>query len=286
MKQILIISGKGGTGKTSLTAAITRLYDDIVVADCDVDAPDLHILLKPDIKERSVFKGGKLADIDPEKCTECGKCTEVCQFGAITEDFTVKKFSCEGCGVCVWNCPFDAITMYQKESGEYYISEIENGIMLHALLNPGEENSGKLVTGVKQKALTFAEKRNVEFMLIDGPPGIGCPVISSLSGVDLAVIVTEPTKSGIHDLERVLKAANHFGVQSKVVINKSDLNPENTEKIKGYLDKEDIEVLAEIPFSSRFIEALKQAKTIVDFTPDGIESQCIREIKSKLDKLI
>ncbi|MFC2060980.1 ATP-binding protein [Elusimicrobiota bacterium] len=282
MKQVLIISGKGGTGKTTLTAALAGLYKDIIVADCDVDAPDLHLLLKPKIKETTVFQGGKLAVIHKEECTECGQCREVCQFGAVSIDFNIDSMSCEGCRVCEWNCPSNAIKMIQKESGKSYVSEVICGEMVHALLKPGEENSGKLVAQVKKKAKTLAEENNSSLLLIDGPPGIGCPVIASLSGVDLAVVVTEPTKSGIHDMERVIKVAEHFNVPVKVVINKFDLNPENSVLITEYLSEKQIEILGKIPFSKKFTDALKIGKTIVDYDADCEESKCVIRIKEQL----
>ncbi len=282
MKQILIISGKGGTGKTTLTGALAFLYKDIVVADCDVDAPDLHLLLKPEVKEKSIFQGGKLAVINKDICTECGRCREVCQFGAVTEDFNIDSISCEGCCVCSWNCPVDAITMIQKESGESYVSGVTCGKMVHALLKPGEENSGKLVAQVKKKAKALAEENNSGLLLVDGPPGIGCPVIASLSGVDLALVVTEPTKSGIHDMERVIQVADHFNVPVKVVINKFDLNTENSQMIAEYLGEKQIEILEKIPFSKKFSESIKLGETIIEYDPDCEESKCIKRVKEKI----
>ncbi|MGM0568401.1 MAG: ATP-binding protein [Elusimicrobiota bacterium] len=283
MKQLLIISGKGGTGKTTLTAALAGLYEDIVVADCDVDAPDLHILLEPRIKDTEVFKGGKLAKINKDICSQCGMCRQLCQFSAIDKDFNIDPVSCEGCCVCSWNCPNKAINMVQKESGESYISSVSCGVMVHALLKPGEENSGKLVAQVKNKAKALAEKDNSSLLLVDGPPGIGCPVIASLSGVDLALVVTEPTKSGIHDMERVIKVAQHFGVALKAVINKFDLNMENNRVIEKKLLKNDIEILEKIPYSKKFSESVKLKKTIIEYEPASQESECVRKIKDKIN---
>ncbi|MBN2406324.1 MAG: ATP-binding protein [Elusimicrobia bacterium] len=283
MKEILVISGKGGTGKTTITAALASLYRDIVVADCDVDAPDLHILLKPEITERETFYGGKLAVIERDKCTKCGKCRELCQFDAVSGSYDIDAGSCEGCGVCGWNCPEKAIKMVQKKSGESYISGVRCGTMVHALLDPGEENSGKLVAEVKKKAKALAAGRSSAILLVDGPPGIGCPVIASLGGADTALIVTEPSKSGIHDMERVINVAEHFKVPVKVIINKFDINRVNTGEIEKYLEKRKIEVLGKIPFSEKFDSALKQAKTINEFDPGCAEAKMVEEIKIRME---
>ena len=204
MKQITILSGKGGTGKTTITAAFAVLAREAVVADCDVDAPDLHMLLHPEILETREFRGSKMAVINESKCIRCGICREKCRFDAITQDLTVDPFSCEGCGVCAIVCPVNAVTLTERISGYAYISKIKYGFMAHALLNPGESNSGKLVTVVRQNAKLLAEREKAGLVIIDGPPGIGCPVIASVTGVDAGLVVTEPTMSGIHDLERAM----------------------------------------------------------------------------------
>ncbi len=286
MKSLVLISGKGGTGKTSITGALSVLFKNITVADCDVDAPDLHILLKPKIEEKEIFRGGKLAVIDNDKCCGCGRCRQVCSFGAVEKNFTVDRFLCQGCGVCYWNCPENAVTMLRKESGESYISRIKNGRMVHALLEPGEENSGKLVTEVKKKAEAVAVGSGSGIILIDGPPGIGCPVIASLSGVDFALVVCEPTKSGIHDMKRVIDTAAYFGVPVKVLINKYDLNPENRKKIIKYLETEKIELLAKIPFSDKFNRALKQGKTIIEYDSGCDESMQIKNAVYKIKNVL
>ncbi|NLE03544.1 MAG: 4Fe-4S binding protein, partial [Crenarchaeota archaeon] len=218
MKQITIISGKGGTGKTSITASLAVLAKNVIVADCDVDAPDLHMLLHPQILETQEFHGSKLAIIDENKCNKCGICLEKCKFDAITPNFKVKAISCEGCNVCVISCPVNAITLVDRVSGNAHISKTTYGFMAHALLNPGESNSGKLVTIVRQNAKKIAEQKNYNLILIDGSPGVGCPVIASISGVDAALVVTEPTLSGIHDLERILALLNHFKIKPFVCI--------------------------------------------------------------------
>ncbi|NWF52770.1 MAG: 4Fe-4S binding protein, partial [Nitrospirae bacterium] len=209
MKQIVVISGKGGTGKTILTASFASLAKNKVMADCDVDAADLHLLLQPEIKERHEFRSGVTATIDKELCQGCGECISVCRFNAISEDFTVDPISCEGCTICSYVCPAGAIKLEENISGEWFVSETKYGPFVHAKLGIAEENSGKLVSVVRQKAKEIAEKENLDYVIIDGPPGIGCPVIASLANVDLAMIVTEPTLSGIHDMERVAQVSKH-----------------------------------------------------------------------------
>ena len=217
MKQIVIISGKGGTGKTVITGAFAALAQKKVMADCDVDAADLHLLLEPSIRERHEFKSGKTAVIDKEKCVKCGKCIEVCRFEAINEKFNVDGVSCEGCAFCSFACPVDAIKMEENISGEWFISNTRFGPMVHAKLGIAEENSGKLVSLVRKQAKEAAEKTAADWVIIDGAPGIGCPVIASLSGIDCAVVVTEPTLSGLHDADRVISVAKHFGVLTKLI---------------------------------------------------------------------
>jgi len=219
MKQITVLSGKGGTGKTTITAAFAVLAKKAVVADCDVDAPNLHMLLHPEILETKEFRGSKIAVINESKCVKCGACREKCRFDAITQDLTVDPFSCEGCGACTIVCPVNAVTLTERISGYAYISKIKYGFMAHALLNPGESNSGKLVTLVRQNAKLLAEKEGSNLIIIDGPPGIGCPVIASVTGVDAGLVVTEPTMSGIHDLKRALQLLEHFNVQPFVCVN-------------------------------------------------------------------
>jgi len=209
MKEIVVLSGKGGTGKTSMVASFAALAQNKVLADCDVDAADLHLLLKPKVKEEKEFWSGQVAFIDEDKCTECGLCQELCHFGAI-KDFKVDPISCEGCGFCYQVCPVDAITMKDSMSGHSFISETKYGYLCHARLGIAQENSGKLVALVRQNAKLIAERENLDYIITDGPPGIGCPVISSLSGASLALLVTEPTLSGIHDLERVIGVCRHF----------------------------------------------------------------------------
>jgi len=273
LKQITVVSGKGGTGKTTIAASFAALAHDIVIADCDVDAPDLHLLLNPEIVETQQFKGSKLAVVDETKCVECGLCRKSCRFDAITSDFQVDPLLCEGCGVCVVVCPEEAISLKERISGYAFISKTSYGTMSHARLNPGEANSGKLVTLVRHNARQTAEKENCDLVLIDGPPGIGCPVIASVSGVDVGLVVAEPTMSGIHDLERVLKLLNHFHVTPSVCINMYDINRNNTERIVEFCEKNKLEVAGKIPFDPIVTEAMVAGKTIVEHSPNSRVSQ-------------
>jgi len=273
VKQIVVISGKGGTGKTVLTASFAVLAENKVMADCDVDAADLHLLLHPEIKERHEFWSGKTAQINKELCQECGECIKVCRFNAISEDFTVDPISCEGCTICSYVCPSGAIKLEENLSGEWFISETKYGPFVHAKLGIAEENSGKLVTMVRQAAKEIAEKEKKDYVIIDGPPGIGCPVIASLGNVDLAMIVTEPTVSGIHDMERVLKVANHFGVKTATCINKYDLNPEMTQDIKKACTELGSQVIGEIPFDKTVCESLVQGIPYAEYSKNSVSSQ-------------
>ena len=276
MKEIVVLSGKGGTGKTSIVASFATLAQNKVLADCDVDAADLHLLLKPNVKEDKDFWSGRVAFIDEKKCTECGLCQELCRFGAI-DDFRVDPVSCEGCGFCYQVCPVDAITMKDSMSGRLFISETKYGDLCHARLGIGQENSGKLVALVRQNARLIAERDNLDYVITDGPPGIGCPVISALSGANVALLVTEPTLSGIHDLERVIGVCRHFGVPVLVCINKWDINEENTDRIEGYCGAERIEVAARISFDNAMTEAIVQGLPVVEYT-DGKITQQIKEL--------
>ena len=286
MKEIVVLSGKGGTGKTSIVASFASLAQSKVLADCDVDAADLHLLLKPKVKEEKEFWSGRFAFIDEEKCTECGLCQELCRFGAI-KDFEVDPLSCEGCGFCYQVCPVDAIAMKDSMSGHSFISETKYGYLCHARLGIAQENSGKLVALVRQNAKLITERENLDYIITDGPPGIGCPVISSLSGASLALLVTEPTLSGIHDLERVIGLCRHFGVPVLVCVNKYDLNEENTYRIESYCGSEGIEVAARISFDNVITEAIVQGLPVVEYSNNKVTQQ-IKElwqiIPAKLEK--
>jgi len=276
MKQITVLSGKGGTGKTTITASFSVLAHDTVIADCDVDAPNLHMLLHPQIMQTQKFKGSKLAVIDRTKCTECGLCKNSCRVDAINDSLQIDPFLCEGCGVCVIVCPEEAISLQERISGYAFISKTKYGIMSHARLNPGEANSGKLVTLVRHNARQIAEEENRDLILIDGPPGIGCPVIASVTGVDAGLIVTEPTLSGIHDLDRALQLLNHFNISPLVCINKYDINRKNTEKIVKFCEKNKVEVAGKILFDPIVTEAMVAGKTVVEHSPENTVSQDIK----------
>jgi MinD superfamily P-loop ATPase len=282
MKQLTIISGKGGTGKTTITAAFAALAKNKVMADADVDAADLHLILNPRIEKEEAFYGGRLPFLDRSLCNECGICREKCRFEAINDKFIIDTIACEGCGVCAQVCPQKAISMQENLCGQWFISRTRFGPLVHARLGIAEENSGKLVALVRQQARLIAENENMDYIIIDGPPGIGCPVISSISGVDLVLAVTEPTLSGIHDLERVVGVARHFNIPAMVCINKSDINPEATEKIKDYCQQNQIEIAGEIPYDPVVTRAMVAGKTVVEFEDGRITSK----IKTIWDKVI
>ena len=265
MKEIVILSGKGGTGKTSIVGSFAALAQNKVLADCDVDAADLHLLLNPSIKGENEFWSGQVAVIDDEECTQCGLCQDVCRFDAIT-DFKVDPISCEGCGFCTHICPVEAITMKESLSGYWFISDTKYGHLVHARLGIAQENSGKLVALVRQEAKRIGEREGLTYIISDGPPGIGCPVISSLSGADLALLVTEPTISGIHDLERVLGVCHHFGIPALVCVNKYDINEDNTRQIENYCLDQGIEMAAKIPFDNVVTEALVKGLPVVEYS--------------------
>ncbi|MFC2019248.1 ATP-binding protein [Chloroflexota bacterium] len=272
MKEIVVISGKGGTGKTTVVAALAALAGSTVIVDCDVDAADLGLLLEPHEQERHEFWSGKKAVIDGEKCTQCGLCEQVCRFDAVKE-FQIDPISCEGCASCFHACPNEAISMRENLAGSWFVSETKYGPLVHARLGIAQENSGKLVALVRQQARIIAEKHGMDYILSDGPPGIGCPVISSLSGVSLAVVITEPTLSGIHDMDRVVCVCNHFGVPVTVCINKYDLNEINTLKIESYCHSQPIEVIAKIPYDDVVTEALIRGVPVVEYTNNSVAQQ-------------
>jgi MinD superfamily P-loop ATPase len=284
MKEIVVLSGKGGTGKTTIVGSFAALAKGKVLADCDVDAADLHLLLSPSVKQESEFWSGQVAYIDEERCTQCGLCQELCRFSAIT-DFRVDPVSCEGCGFCSYICPATAITMKENMSGHWFVSDTGYGPLVHARLGIAQENSGKLVAVVRQRAKRIAEEQGLDYIISDGPPGIGCPVISSLSGASLALLVTEPTLSGIHDLERVLGVCRHFGVPALVCINKYDLNEDNARQIETYCLTQGVQVASRIPFDNVVTEALVRAVPVVEY-PDGRVSQEIRTLWLKVSEIM
>jgi MinD superfamily P-loop ATPase len=316
MKELVVISGKGGTGKTSLVASFAAQAGSVVTADCDVDAADLHLLLGPEIERRHKFSGGKVASIDPELCNSCGTCQELCRYDAVTKIdrgeqvereagfgkgarerkhgrphhgrhdlYTIDKIACEGCGVCAYFCPQDAISFDDEENGEWYVSNTRFGPMTHARLLPGAENSGKLVTLVRNEAKRIADEGGIELVLIDGSPGIGCPVIASVSGADLAVVVTEPTMSGIHDLERVVELTRHFDIETAVVVNKFDINEDMTRDIEEFAKRAGIRMLGGIRYDEAVTRAQIEGATAVEFS-DGPASNDIRRIWNAVEELI
>jgi MinD superfamily P-loop ATPase len=267
MREIVVISGKGGTGKTSVSAAFAQLMQKGIVCDLDVDAPDLHIILKPVIRQEHHFLSGMEAQISQEACTACAACAEACRFDAIYqqgESFAVDPLRCEGCAFCAAICPADAISLTEKHCGYWYESESRFGPMIHAQLFPGEENSGKLVSLLKQKAREEARKNLLETILCDGSPGIGCPVISSLSGAHLAVIVLEPTPSGQHDFMRVAELCKHFRIPACVIINKADLNSERSATIEKFCREKGYPLMARLPFSQDVTRAMIAKRTLVE----------------------
>ena len=274
MKQILVISGKGGTGKTVLTSSFAVLAKGkAVFADCDVDAADLFLMLSPQVKQRHKFVGGKKAVINKNLCNECGKCLQVCRFEAISKDFTVDRISCEGCSVCFHICPQGAVIMEDAVSGEWFVADTKYGPMVYAKLGVAEENSGKLVTVVKQNARSIAESQNKDFIIVDGPPGVGCPVIAALSGVDIAVIVTEPTIAAIEDMKRVIGIANHFQVSVKVIINKFDLNKDLSQEIEKYCLENKIVLLGKIGFSKKIVDAVVAGIPAVEYAGAEVKGE-------------
>lgn len=281
MKQMTILSGKGGTGKTSIAAGFAALSHNVVFADADVDASNLHLLLKPEIQEVIEFKGLRLAAIDPERCTQCGICEEKCRFNAI-HGFQVNPIHCEGCKVCVHVCPVEAIDFVDRVCGHAYISKTRYGPMSHARLTPGMENSGKLVSLVRQNAKKLAEEGGHELVLVDGPPGIGCPVIASLAEINDGLVVVEPTLSGIHDLKRALELLYHFKVEPIVCINKHDLNMENTKAIQEFCHDNGIDVVGLIPFDLAVTKAMVAGKPVIEYSPESPVSEAIKEMWDKV----
>ncbi|BBO85274.1 ATP-binding protein [Desulfosarcina ovata] len=278
MKELVILSGKGGTGKTSLTASFAALAGGCLLCDADVDAADLHLLMQPDVKQTTDFQGGGVAAIDPDRCTACGTCIDLCRWSAISEDFVVDEISCEGCGVCVDFCPEQAIDFPTKTCGQWFISDTRFGPMVHARLGIAEENSGKLVTLVRKEAKTLAEAKGIDLVITDGPPGVGCPVIASVGGATSVVIVAEPTVSGIHDMARAIELCQHFKVPVMVCINKYDLNLENSATIEKMARESDLPVVGRVPFDPAFTRAMVQGLTLVEFDAEGDAAAHLRQV--------
>ncbi len=276
MKEIVIISGKGGTGKTSITAAFAMLAgNDAVIADCDVDAADMHLLLQPDFSQSEDFYSGFKAVIDQSLCIKCGKCQKICRFDAIkniNDSFNITPLDCEGCGYCAEICPVKAIQMVEQNVGKWYISKIKSGThMVHARLGIGADNSGKLVAKVKKEAKNVAQETSKDIILVDGSPGIGCPVVSSLSGADYVILVTEPTLSGFHDMKRVFELIQNFKLPSGCIINKYDINIEIAEKIRDFCEKNSIDHISNLPYDESFTVAMTQGKTIIESNSETLK---------------
>jgi MinD superfamily P-loop ATPase len=295
MKELVVISGKGGTGKTSIVASFASLAENVVLADCDVDAADLHLLLAPEVKQTADFSGGKLASIMTESCIGCGRCEEVCNFDATVFDgprndivektYRIDPISCEGCSVCVHFCPVDAIQFNEAINGQWFISETRSGPMVHARLGIAQENSGKLVSLIRKEAKLIATERNSDLIIVDGSPGIGCPVIASITGADLVLVVTEPTLSGRHDLERVVELTKHFDIPTVICINKYDINPKIAEEIKSATHGWNLQIAGEIAYDSAFTKAQIAAKSIVEYSNGSLKGQIISLWESVLGAL-
>ena len=297
-KQLIILSGKGGTGKTSITAAFAHLASlsqypiPAVLVDADVDAANLGLVLQPDGAEQHEFWGGSIAEIDPDGCIGCGRCAEVCRYDAAlpTPDdpgiYRIDPLACDGCAACVYACPQEIIRMVRQQEGLWFHSHAAYGNLFHAELFPGRENSGKLVTTIKQQARLNAQDNGIPLVIIDGPPGIGCPVISACAGADLALIVTEPGKAGIHDLKRILETLRHFRIPALICINKADIYPAGVQEIHHYAAEQNAQVIAEIPFDAAIPHAMVQAQPVTTYAPNSPASQAIAALWANVAECI
>jgi MinD superfamily P-loop ATPase len=286
MKEITVISGKGGTGKTTLTAALASMGKEQVLCDADVDAADLHLILKPDIKETYVFEGAWVARINQNLCASCGICSEYCRFDAIEMDDSglrrINPYKCEGCRLCERICPSKAISSEKSTNNSWYVSETRAGIMTHASMGPGEENSGKLVTQVRNKAREIAKDKGAHFILTDGPPGTGCAAISSITGTDLVLLVMESSRSSLHDAQRLIELVRQFEIPLYVIINKFDIHLRTTHEIESYLAKQLIPVLCKIPFDTAVVKAMLKGLSFPEFEPDSEITRMLADARNKL----
>ena len=283
MKELVVISGKGGTGKTSVVASFAGLAKNAVLADCDVDAADLHLILEPKVKMSSSFSGGRQASIVAEECIGCGRCQDLCRFGAIhlngekndviDKTFTVDPVSCEGCKVCVEFCPVNAINFKDSINGQWYISDTRFGKMVHAKLGIAEENSGKLVTLIRKEARRIADEEKRDLIIVDGSPGIGCPVIASITGANLALVITEPTLSGKHDLQRVADLTANFRIPTLICINKADINPQIALEIEEDAHHRGLKVVGKIRYDKAFTKAQIMACSVIEYTGGAVSEE-------------
>lgn len=283
MRELVILSGKGGTGKTSLTAAFAFLACNHILCDADVDGADLHLLTNVENQQTHDFMGGGLAAINKDQCVSCGNCETLCQFGAINELFEVDEIACEGCGVCVDFCPQKAISFPQQKCGEWFVGVANEEIMVHARLGIAQENSGKLVSTIRTAAKQLAEDKQKDLILTDGPPGIGCPVIASISGATALLIIVEPTLSGLHDMKRVVELAKHFKVPVLVCVNKYDLNDDMTEQIEQEVNRQHVKLVGRIPFNPVFVEAMVEGKNIFEY---GKEPELLETVAGIWNRVI
>lgn len=282
MKELVILSGKGGTGKTSLTASFAAIAQSMVLCDADVDAADLHLLMEPLVKQTNSFQGGSIAAIDQDKCVICGQCRDLCRFDAISENLQVDQIACEGCGVCVDLCPVQAIDFPVQTCGEWFISDTRFGPMVHARLGLAEENSGKLVAVIRHAAKQLAQEKNLSLIITDGPPGVGCPVIASISNADAILVVAEPTVSGIHDLQRTVELAGHFKIPTMVCVNKADLNFAQAKKIEKFANDNQLLFLGTIPFDPVFTQAMIRGQTVIEYDNTSTVTFSIKNIWEKI----
>ena len=287
MKEITILSGKGGTGKTSIAAAIASIVSNAVFCDNDVDAADLHLILHPTLKEEYTFSGGWTASINESSCIDCGICADHCRFDAIHINghgkLEINPFKCEGCRLCERLCPVEAISSVQSNNNYWYVSDTRFGKLVHARMGPGEENSGKLVSEVRRKAKELAIASHASYLINDGPPGIGCAAISSITGTDMVIMVIESTISGLHDARRLIELIDTFSIPTYAILNKYDIDPLSTEEIENFLEEKSIPLLGKIPFDERMIEAMVEGKTIVEFDDKLDISRIIKDAWKKLE---
>jgi len=284
--ELAVVSGKGGTGKSSITAALAVMKQKLLLADCDVDAANLYLLFQPEKTLEQVYVSGHTAIIDKDSCTNCGLCMDYCRFDAIHRiegEVQISGISCEGCFLCSRICPEQAIRMEPEDRSRLYAGNFRYGKMVYGRLFPGEENSGRLVNLVRQQARDIARKNELDLILLDGPPGIGCPVISTITGVDKVLIVTEPSVSGLHDLQRIHELCRHFGLSQTVVINKYDLNPDMCTEIERYCREQGLKLQAKIPFDPQMVEAMVKGQSILEYAPESPAALCI---KNHLEELL